>query len=244
MSNPAAVAQAQAKIARSGNMFMGQSFRAIADALKSVAGPSFQDTNFVAHVGNIQANRIGQTNEAGDSVNDILRVMTAGVWNDVSFQIAAPSDRYRVILGMKFTLYFLETGTDNVGASPVPESVTQQLIALGLLRLDRSRGRMVTSRLWQFMTGADNSRFQTQALAAGVQAEAVAIAQPRIPSENEILPQGVSTSLWTAIDAINPKDRLNATLSGLAGVAAAGGFNQDIGVAVDAIVFDAVMSGQ
>ena len=241
MTNPMAVAEAQAKINRSGNQFMGMSFKAIADVLKSVAGPSFQDAQFAAHVGNIQTNRIGPTNEAGDTVNTLIRICTAGVFNDNAFQIAAPSDRYRVILGFKFTPYVIETGTDNVGVQQVPEEVVQQLIALGLLRLDRSRGRMVNSRLWQFLTGGPASRFQTENTAG---TPAAAIAEPRIPSENEILPQGMGAALWMAVDAINPKDRLNATFAGLAGVAAAAGFVNDIGLAVDAIVFDAVMSGQ
>lgn len=244
MPNPVAVAVAQEKIAGAANQFMGMSFKAIADALKSVAGPSFKDGEFVAHVGNIQLNRIGATNEAGDSVNDIIRIAAGGVFQDASFQIAAPSDRFRVILGLKLTLYSLTEDTDTVGDFLVPEGAAQQILALGLARLDRSRGRMVTSRLWQFLTGADNSRFQGQALAAGVQAADAAIAQPRIPSEQEILPHGMGAGLWGCVDAINPKDRMNFTLTGLAGVPVANAYANDLGVAVDALVFDAVMSGQ
>lgn len=246
MTDAVAVAAAQQKINAAGNQFMGMSFKAIADALKSVAGPSFKDGEFVAHVGNIQLNRIGATNEAGDSVNDLIVVANAGVWQDATFQIAAPSDRFRVILGLKLTLATKTAGQQITGAQLVPEGATQQLIARGLLRLDRSRGRMVTSRTWQFMTGADNSRFQGQALAAGAQAADFAIAQPRIPSEKEILPHGYGAGLWGCLDAINPKDRCQFTLTGLATQAVQGnGLGQnDLVVGVDALVFDAVMSGQ
>lgn len=238
MSDPAAVANAQRKLAQAGRTFMGMSFKAIADVLKSVAGPSFDDRMFAAHVGNIQLNRIGATNEAGDTDNSFIRVVTGGVFNDNTFQIAAPSDRFRVILGLKMTLVTATPGDDTlggVGVSNVPEPVIQQLIAGGNVRLDRSRGRMVQSRWWQFLTGADNFR---------VNAAAGNGALPRIPSEQEILPHGIASSLWTALDAINPKDRLNITMAGLAGQPAAAGFTDDLLVGIDALVFDAVMSGQ
>lgn len=240
MSNPAEVARAENALSASSNQFMGMTFRSIAAALKSVAGPSFEDSLFVARVGNIQLNRIGPTNDAGDTTNDIIRIATAGVYNEASFQIAAPSDRFRVVLGFKFTLYTLDDA-DVIGAALVPEGVTQQLIARSLMRLDRSRGRQVTSRSWQFFTGADNSRFQTENTPGTF---ALAIAQPRTPSEIEIVPQGFQGGLISPIDAINPKDRLNVTLQGLNGVAVAAGYADDLGIGVDAIVYDAVMSGQ
>lgn len=243
MADPAAVAAGQQKLSRSGNTFMGMTFRAIADILKSIAGPSFQDDKFVANVGNIQINRIGATNQAGETVNDLLRIATAGVWNDVQFQIAAPSDRFRIILGLKLTLVSTDDA-DVVGAALIEEPWIQQLIALGLLRLDRSRGRMTVQRLWQFMTGADNSRFQTPALAGGNQAIQLPVAQPRIPSEQEILPLGLASAMYTPIDAINPQDRAQFTLAGLAGVDLIGAYADDLAVGVDAIVLDAVMSGQ
>lgn len=243
MTNPAQTAAGQRAISASAAQFMGMSFRAIADAFKATAGPSFQDAMFVSHVGNVQLNRVGQTNEAGDMNNTILRVCTAGVWNNVAFQIAAPSDRFRVILGLKLTLYSL-ADSGAIGGVDVPAGIAAQAIAQGLLRLDRSRGRSVTSRAWQFMTGADNRRFRQAALAAGAQAQATTAAQPRIPSEQEILPWGLQTALWTSIDALNPKDRSQFTFEGLNGVAAAESYDGDLGLGVDAIVFDAVMSGQ
>jgi hypothetical protein len=241
MADPAGVARAEIELSAAGNRFMGMTFKSIAAALKAVAGPSFDDSLFVARVGNIQLNRIGATNDAGDTVNDLLRIAVGGVYQEASFQIAAPSDRFRVVLGFKLTLYSIANDTDDVGGFLIPEGVTQQIIARALMRLDRSRGRQVTSRTWQFSTGADNSRFQTENTPGTF---ALAIAQPRIPSENEILPQSFGGGLQSPVDAINPKDKMNVSLVGLNGIAVAGGYVQDIGVAVDAICYDAVMSGQ
>lgn len=246
MADPVQTAIAQQQVARAGNRFMGMTFEAIAAALKATAGPSFQDQMFVSNVGNIQLNRIGPTNEAGDTINTQIRPVVAGVWADVSFQIAAPSDRFRVILGLKITLATGTAGGNVVGAQIVPSGIAQQLATLGLLRLDRSRGRMVTSRTWQFMAGSTPTRFQTPALAGGAQAIQIAVDENRIPSEYEILPHGFGAGLASCIDALNPKDRCNFTLTGLTGVTAqqVGLGANDIVLGIDALVFDAVMSGQ
>ncbi len=244
MTDLAATEHGKRQLNASGARFMGQSFEAIANALKAVAGPSFEMDKFIKNVGSFQINRIGATNEAGDTINDNIIVAAAAAWNDANFRIAAPSDRFRVILGLKFTLFTMTAGDDvNVGTELVPEGATQQLIARGLMRLDRSRGRQTTQKSWQFFTGADNTRFQGQPLAGGIQAIDAAIAMPRMPSESEILPWGPQQALALPIDAINPQDQTNFTLAGLGNVLVADAYVDTLAVGVDAIVLDAVMSG-
>lgn len=249
MGDTAAEIAARQKLNNSGNSFMAGGFRMVADIIKSFAGASFKDDDFVAHVGNLQINRIGPTNDAGstitlDSGSILLRACTAGVWNTVSWQIVAPSDRFRVILGLKITLFAITAGGNVVGNFLVPDALQQQLIARGQLQVKRSRGVEVQSKIWQFMTSAANTRFQTPALAGGAQAIQNPIAEPRLPSEQEILPLGFQAACFGAIDAINPLNKCNFTFNGLDAVAATGGYTNDIGFSVDAIVWDAVMSGQ
>lgn len=234
MADPTQAANAQRAISAAARTFMGLTFKQMADVLVSQAGSSFDAVRFANNVSNVQINRIRQTNEAGESVNTLLRAATAGVWNDVSFQIAAPSDRFRIILGLKFTLYTLDDA-DVIGAVNVEGGWVQQIIGLGLMRLDRSRGRQTTQSQWQFHTGATNVRF--------VPSDDMAVQINRVPSENEILPLGYAAHLASAVDAINPNDRSNFTITGLAGVDVVGAYADDIGIAVDAIVADAVMAG-
>lgn len=235
MTDPIRNAQAQVALANAGRTFMGQSFKALADILVSQAGPSFDAAAFAARVGNVQVNRIGHTNEAGETINSLIRVAAGGVWQDAEFQVAAPSDRFRIILNAKFTLYTLDDD-DVIGDLNVPAGAAAQLIARGLMRLDRSRGRQTTQRLWQFLAGADNRRF--------VPGDDAAVEINRFPSETEILPLGFGPHLFAALDAINPNDRTRFTLSGLAGVDVAQAYDGDLGIGVDLIVADAVMSGQ
>lgn len=232
--DPIANARAQQNLNAAARSFMGYSFKQIADIMVAQAGSSFQADRFAANVSNIQVNRIGHTNEGGETVNTLLRVATAGTWNDVSFQIAAPSDRFRIILGLKFTLYAL-TDADVVGGANVEGGWVQQMIALGLVRLDRSRGRQTTQRSYQFLNGATNVRF--------VPSDDMPVEINRVPSETEILPLGFGTHLFAAVDAINPNDRSNFTITGLASVDVVGTYAADIGIGVDAIVADAVMAG-
>jgi len=245
MAGQNTINRAEAELESSAKRFMGMSFKQLANIFKSIAGSSFQADEFVRNVGSIQLNRISNTNDAGASINfPPVVVATAGVWNTAQFQIAAPADRFRIILNFKLTLFTLINATGQVGEVLVPEGVTQQLIAQSSMDMNRSRGRSVRSRTWQFLTGADNSRFRTPALAAGVQAEDEAIAQPRLPSETQICPWGLQTHLNMALDAINPQDRMEVQINGtLAGADVADGYAEDLAFAVDVLVLDAVKSG-
>lgn len=227
----------QQQLNASARTFMGLTFRALADIFAAQAGSSFDQSKFIANVSNVQVNRIGHTDQTGETLTGaaaILRVATGGTWNDASFQIAAPSDRFRVILGLKFTLYTL-TDADVIGGANVEGGWVQQIIALGGVRLDRSRGRQTTQRSNQFHAGATNVRF--------VPSDDAAVQINRVPSEQEILPLGFNTHLLAAIDAINPNDRSNFTFTGLQGVDVVGAYADDIGIGVDAIVADCVMAG-
>lgn len=243
MAGQETINKAAREIDASAKMWMGMSFKQLANIFKSIAGSSFMMDEFIRTVGSIQINRIGATLDSGASTNNIVRVATAGVWNEAAFQIAAPSDRFRIVLNFKLTLYTLLNADDAVGEVVVPEGATQQLISLGQMDMNRSRGRSVESRTWQFLTGADNSRFQGQALAAGAQAADAAIAQPRMPSELQICPWGLRTHLDLALDAINPQDRMSVRMSGLNSLAVADGYAEDLGLGVDVLVIDAVKSG-
>jgi len=243
MAGAETINRAERELDESAKRFMGMSFKQLANIFKSIAGSSFQADEFVRNVGSIQLNRISQTNDAGASVNAPLIIASAGTYQAVDFQIAAPADRFRIILNFKLTVFTLLNANANVGEVLVPEGVTQQLIAQSSMDMNRSRGRSVKSRTWQFMTGADNSRFQGLALAAGVQAEDAAIAQPRMPSEVQICPWGLQTHLNMALDAINPQDRMEIKVSGLDGQTVAAGYQEDLGIAVDVLVLDAVKSG-
>lgn len=232
--------KAERALEESAKQFMGMSFKQLANVFKSIAGSSFQADEFVRNVGSIQINRISHTNDAGASINTPVVVATGGIWNEAAFQIAAPSDRFRIILNFKLTLYSLLAADNSVGEVLVPEGATQQLIALGQMDMNRSRGRSVETRTWQFLTGADNSRFQT---AGPDPADAHPIAQPQMPSELQICPWGMRTHLDLALDAINPQDRMKVRMAGLNALPVANGFSENLGLGVDVLVLDAVKSG-
>lgn len=241
MTNPAQAAAAQNRLNANARSFMGMTYQEIANALVAVAGPSFDAVRFVNNVGTIQLNRIKNTDAQGTSINEAIAVALAGTWQNAGFEIVAPSDRFRVILGFKFNLVSRTTdgGEADIGAVNVPAGAIDQLKALGLMQLNRSRGRMVISDSWQWCTGASNRRqLSEDPLVPDVGA------LPRIPSEQEILPWGLGPALATALDAINPQDRCAIELGGMNGVAVAAAFADDLLVTPSVIVLDAVMSGQ
>lgn len=227
----------------SSNVMLASFFRAMAGAFKAAQGPAFKLGEFTTNVGNLQLNRIRHTGEGGFSlangdVGGILRIAAAGVFTDLNFIIAAPSDRFRLILGLKLTVYALDD-MDVIGAVQVPAPQIDQLIAGGMLNINRQRGTAILGSFWQFCTGAQNTR-----LAINTMDAATILAQPHIPSENEILPQGINLALATPIDALNPKERTQFQFQGLNQVAFSGAYADDLGIAVDAIVLDGVASGQ
>lgn len=236
MASPAANAIAQARLTGKANLFMGQTFEALAASIRATMGPAFDAEAFVARVGNVQINRIKASNDNGESTNDLVQIAEGGTFQDAEFQFVAPSDRFRILLGFKLTVVSKTDATAAIGDQNVPAGAMQQLAALGLLRMDRRTGRSMQGSLWEFVTGSDNRRF--------VPSDDAAVALNRIPSEQEILPWGLGVALASPIDALNPKDVSRYTINGLNGVAVAAAFANDLLVGVDAIVLDAIMSGQ
>lgn len=236
---------AENKANKRANVFQGKAWQMFADVMKAVNGPAI-DWGALLRGGTLQFNRVGRTNDAGEFLATPIPITVAGLYNfgQANFNIFAPSDRLRIILNMKLRLVVADDDGVVDGSIPVPDGAHQQLIASGVLEVNRQRGNRVTSNLDSYMSVAPNFR---DAPSAALDASAN-YALPRIPSENEVLPLGFSTHLLTALDGLNKQERCAFSVRGpnLEGVAATGitpGAN-NLALVPEAMVWDGVLSGQ